>query len=166
MPFSLTKIVSGAQTGVDRAALDAAIFLNIPHGGWCPRGRRAEDGAIPAVYQLQETTERNYAVRTEKNVVDSDGTLILFLKQISGGTELTEKLTKKHRRPLLCVDLGQSSLGESVYREVVDWIADNNIGVMNVAGPRESSSPGIAKKVEAFLVKALRAEFQIEDRED
>ena len=104
MPFSLTKIVSGAQTGVDRAALDAAIFLNIPHGGWCPRGRRAEDGAIPAVYQLKETTERNYAVRTEKNVVDSDGTLILFLKQISGGTELTEKLTKKHRRPLLCVD--------------------------------------------------------------
>ena len=166
MPFSLTKIVSGAQTGVDRAALDVAIFLNIPHGGWCPRGRRAEDGAIPAVYQLKETTERNYAVRTEKNVVDSDGTLILFLKQISGGTELTEKLTKKHRRPLLCVDLGQSSLGESVYREVVDWIADNNIGVMNVAGPRESSSPGIAKKVEAFLVNALRAEFQIEDRED
>ncbi|MFK7767998.1 MAG: putative molybdenum carrier protein [Mariniblastus sp.] len=177
MSFPLIKIVSGAQTGVDRAALDVAIFLDIAHGGWCPLGRRAEDGSIPAIYQLQETPQRNYAIRTEKNVVQSDGTLILFRDQISGGTELTIKFAKKHKRPFFCVDLSCSDsnldsdlisdpgLGQKPDADPVpepandvallDWIVQNNIGVMNVAGPRESSSPGIAKLAEAFLVKAL-----------
>ena len=69
----LDKIISGGQTGVDRAALDVAIFLEIPHGGWCPLGRRAEDGSIPKTYLLRETPQRDYAVRTEKNIIDSDG---------------------------------------------------------------------------------------------
>src|SRR5688572_12994856 len=89
---SVQRIVSGGQTGVDRGALDAAIALGIEHGGWCPRGRLAEDGQIPRRYQLTETKTSKYRERTERNVLDSDGTLILFRALLSGGTELTRRL--------------------------------------------------------------------------
>ncbi|MEM8679348.1 MAG: putative molybdenum carrier protein, partial [Planctomycetota bacterium] len=97
--LSLDKVVSGGQTGVDRGALDAAIYLGLPHGGWCPRGRLAEDGVIPARYELQETTAPQYAVRTEKNVIDSDATLILHSGPLSGGTKYTRAMAEKHQRP-------------------------------------------------------------------
>ena len=99
------KIISGGQTGVDRAALDAAIELGIAHGGWCPLGRLAEDGRIPDRYQLRETDSPEYAVRTERNVVESDATLILYRGRISGGTELTLRLAQRHGRPHMAVDL-------------------------------------------------------------
>ena len=102
--FVLSKIVSGGQTGVDQAALEAAIAMGVEHGGWCPAGRRSERGRIPDGFQLRETRERNYVVRTEKNVIDSDATMILFRHELSGGTLLTERLTLKHDRPVLCVD--------------------------------------------------------------
>lgn len=160
MPSSLTKIVSGGQTGVDRAGLDAAIFLNLPHAGWCPAGRRSEDGIIPACYDLRETTSRNYAVRTEKNVVDSDATLILFEDSLSRGTELTAKFAKKRGRPLIMVDIVEftewdDERFESEVNRIVDWIASKNIGVLNIAGPRESSSPGISGMAQAFLVRVF-----------
>ena len=152
----LNKIISGGQTGVDRAALDVAIFLDVAHGGWCPKHRRAEDGKIPDIYQLKETSARDYSVRTEKNVIESDGTLILFRHELSGGTLLTLKLAQKHHRPHLCIDLEdfEASTGLSP-ADINNWICDHNIGVLNVAGPRESSSPGITKMAEAFLVKAM-----------
>ena len=106
--FRIEKVVSGGQTGVDRAALDVAIYLDIPHGGWCPRGRRAEDGRIPETYQLRETSSRDYASRTEQNILDSDATLILYAKKLSGGSGLTLRLAQQHRRPVLCVDLSPS----------------------------------------------------------
>jgi hypothetical protein len=149
----LRKIVSGGQTGVDRAALDVAIFLEIEHGGWCPLGRRAEDGMIPKTYALTETETRNYVVRTERNVIDSDGTLILFRDQLTGGTELTRKLALKHGRPLSCVDL--ESFHEEEFARLLDWIESQNIQVLNVAGPRESSCEGVGKQAEQFLVVAL-----------
>lgn len=90
----VNKIVSGGQTGVDRAGLDVAIQLGIDHGGWCPKGRRAEDGRIPGCYQLAEADSDEYAFRTERNVVDSDGTLILFFATLRGGTELTYRLAR------------------------------------------------------------------------
>ena len=158
MPGSLIfKIVSGGQTGVDRAALDVAIYLDIPHGGWCPAGRRSESGRIPDGYLLQETRERDYSVRTEKNVIESDGTLILFVNRLSGGTELTSRFAKKHIRPLLCIDLEDPPQfdPEEDVSPVMAWILQHNIGVLNVAGPRESSTGGIARMAEAFLVKAL-----------
>lgn len=102
----IRRLVSGGQTGVDRAALDAAIELDIQHGGWCPRGRRAEDGRISDHYQLDETKSANYAERTEQNVIDSDATLILYRKPLSGGTKLTKRLAEKHLRDVLLVDLG------------------------------------------------------------
>src|SRR4030042_6079458 len=95
------KILSGGQTGADRSALDVAIALGISHGGWCPRGRLAEDGRIPDRYQLRETDYREYAVRTEQNVVDSDATLILCSGVLSGGTELTLRLAERHHGPHL-----------------------------------------------------------------
>ncbi|MCD6446738.1 MAG: putative molybdenum carrier protein, partial [Candidatus Marinimicrobia bacterium] len=85
----MTKIISGGQTGADRAGLDAAMELNIPVGGWCPKGRKSEDGPIDNKYPLQETTSGDYRVRTERNVKESDGTLIFTLGKPTGGTALT-----------------------------------------------------------------------------
>ena len=141
------KIVSGGQTGVDRAALDVALALGIPHGGWCPRGRLAEDRVIPPQYQLTETDSPEYAVRTEKNVVDSDGTLILCLGQTSGGTELTRQLSHVHGRPCLVVDLKRPPPADDVYR----WISESQIETLNVAGPRESQNRGISCQARRFL---------------
>ena len=145
-------IVSGGQTGVDRAALDVAIFLDIAHGGWCPKGRLAEDGAIPSHYQLKECGSPEYAIRTEKNVVESDGTLILFRQRRSGGTELTYRLAKRHRRPCLAVDLSHAPNEDDVRQ----WLTDHNISRLNIAGPRESNCGGITSQTEDFLVKVFR----------
>ena len=147
------RIVSGGQTGVDRGALDAAMEIGIPHGGWCPRGRLAEDGRIPDLYQLQETRSPEYRARTEQNVIDSDGTLILFRQRIVGGTELTRRLAKKHRRPLLAIDLDQArgETGAFDVEPVRAWLERNGIGVLNVAGPRESSSPEITAAARVFV---------------
>ncbi len=141
------KIISGGQTGVDRAALDAALELGIPCGGWCPRGRRAEDGVIPDRYPLQETSSPAYPMRTEMNVEDSDGTLILTRGWLSGGTLLTLKLARKHRKPHILVDLTQ----ETDVLNVREWRRKNQVGVLNVAGPRESEAPGIYHRALSFL---------------
>jgi hypothetical protein len=153
----LKTIISGGQTGVDRAALDVAIFLDIPHGGWCPRGRVAEDGAIPRIYRLRETETCDYAERTEKNVVDADGTLILFYKTITGGTGLTRKLASMYRRHYLEIDLALlDEYRQQLVQQVRDWICDNEIRALNVAGPRASSRPDVTELAEGFLLEALR----------
>lgn len=154
--FPISKIVSGGQTGVDRAALDVAIYLEIEHGGWCPHGRRSESGRIPDTYNLRETNARDYSVRTEQNVIDSDGTLILYQGKLSGGTELTYKLAMKHNRPIFCFNLDECNGSDSAgVTEVLSWIEERNVNTLNVAGPRQSSAPGIAKLAESFLVKTL-----------
>jgi hypothetical protein len=147
----VTKIISGGQTGVDRGALDAAISLDIAHGGWCPRGRLAEDGPIPQHYDLCETRSSQYRVRTEQNVIDSDGTLIFYRGTLRGGTELTRRMALKHAKPYLLVDL-QQPLDESVIRQ---WLVSAQIGILNVAGPRESSAPGIRAQVKKLLRRVL-----------
>jgi hypothetical protein len=151
----IQKIISGGQTGVDRAALAVAVYLEVPHGGWCPRGRRAEDGAIPSIYQLEETASPNYAVRTQQNIESSDGTLVLVGSEISGGTALTISLAKRYRRPLLVVSLDQ----EHDYEMVRQWLVQHQVQVLNVAGPRESSVPNITRDAEQFLVNCLTAEL-------
>ena len=153
-PSPLQKIVSGGQSGVDRGALDAAIDSHFPHGGWCPRGRLAEDGPIDRRYQLAETESAQYAVRTERNVVDSDATLILAAGVLSGGTLLTQQLAQQHDKPLLVVDL---KLPLDV-QQVRQFVGKHDVRVLNVAGPRESSSPGISAQAAEFVARLLTGE--------
>lgn len=141
------RIVSGGQTGVDRAALDAAVDLGIPAGGWCPRDRLAEDGPIAAAYPLTETPSRDYAERTEWNVRDSDGTLILTLGEPSGGTAYTIAMTKKHGRPCHIVDLADGSGGG----DTAEWMRAHAIAVLNVAGPRASGGGEAYRLAYAYL---------------
>jgi hypothetical protein len=143
----IEKIISGGQTGVDRAGLDVAIASGIHHGGWCPRGRKAEDGTLASVYRLQETPSADYPQRTEWNVRDSDGTLILTRGKPTGGTALTIKLAAAHGKPCLVIDLEASRSLESVST----WVAANDIKVLNIAGPRESGCAGIYEQVSSFL---------------
>ena len=130
------RIVSGGQTGVDRAALDAAIELNIEHGGWCPAGRLAEDGTIPSRYALKETKSHEYPVRTEQNIADSTATLILHEGKIKGGTLLTRRLCYKRGKPYYTVKIGLPMIDA-----VREWLAIQAPEVLNIAGPRESSAP-------------------------
>jgi hypothetical protein len=148
----IERIVSGGQTGVDRAALDAALALGIPCGGWCPRGRRAEDGWIDPRYPLRETPSADYPQRTEWNVRDSDGTLVLTRGRPTGGTALTIALARRHGRSLLVLDLEQDP-GPA---EVLRWAETREVTVLNVAGPRESQQPGIQHEARDFLEEALR----------
>jgi Circularly permutated YpsA SLOG family len=150
----VVRIVSGGQTGVDRAALDVAIRLGIPCGGWVPRGRRAEDGPVPCRYPMQETKSRAYAPRTQRNVEDSDATLILCRGRPSGGTALTVACAAVLGRPHRIVDLQ----GASVPADIRKWLCDNAIGVLNVGGPRESTSPGVYGEAVAFLDAVLRGQ--------
>ncbi len=146
--FQPAKIVSGGQTGVDRAALDAAMALGVPHGGWCPKGRLAEDGPIPPIYQLVETDSPAYAVRTERNVLDGDATLILCRGQPSGGTDLTLRLAQRHAKPHLVADLNAPVLAR-----IRRWLAKIRPATLNVAGPRESQAPGIAAQATELLIR-------------
>lgn len=147
MSFLIDRLISGGQTGVDRAALDVALEFGIPCGGWCPRGRRAEDGRIPARFPLQECSSRNYAVRTRLNVVESDGTLILTRGSLSGGTALTESIARELGKPSVVIDL----VAEFDAQPVEEWIAENRIRTLNVAGPRESQQMGIYDQARAYL---------------
>lgn len=133
----IRKIISGGQSGVDRAALDFAISQEIPHGGSCPKGRRSETGRIPDRYQLTETQNSDYIERTLKNVLESDGTLILYDKKLSGGTLLTTEFCQQNGKPYLAIELSHPLLD----LEVQDWIESNHIMILNVAGPRESKGP-------------------------
>jgi hypothetical protein len=146
------RIFSGGQTGVDRAALDAAIELGLPHGGWCPLGRRAEDGRIPDIYDLQETDSTQYHVRTRLNVSDSDATLIITRGEPVGGTELTIRIAREQGKPLFIVDLSGQ---ESCMAAVREWLHDGDFQTLNVAGPRESQQPGIGGETIEFLRQAL-----------
>ena len=148
------KIISGGQTGVDRGALRAAISLDIVHGGWCPAGRLAEDGPITEIYRLSETDSAEYAVRTERNVTDSDATLILCRGKLSGGTQLTRSLAQQHGKPCLVVDLGT----DPPVADVTAWLAAHNATVLNIAGPRESTCPGIGSAAEAFVWRLLSSD--------
>lgn len=145
-----TLIVSGGQTGVDRGALDVAIDLGIPHGGWCPKGRLSEDGSIPSRYDLTEHESSAYPARTEQNVIDSDATLILYEGRLGGGSLLTKRLAGKHGKPHLTIKLRADSLN-SVRR----WLEEFKPAKLNVAGPRESTSPGIEARTAVFLHQAF-----------
>ena len=144
------EIVSGGQTGVDRAALDWAIERGLRHGGWCPRGRLAEDGAIDRRYSLRETDTASYRQRTRQNVIDSDGTLILNLGDLREGTLTTLRFAERYDKPHRVVPLDAGPTSEDA-ASVIEWIRLHHIAVLNVAGPRESKRPGIYGLARDFL---------------
>lgn len=146
------RIVSGGQTGVDRAALDVAMELGLPCGGFCPRGRKAEDGVIDKKYPLIETPSDQYEQRTEWNVRDADATLILTWGTPRGGTELTIELAEKLKKPLCIVDIENKLPVE----KIVEWIKKNNIEVLNVAGPRASFNTKVYPKAKKFLTNIFQ----------
>lgn len=146
----IKRIVSGGQSGVDRAALDCAIQHNISHGGWCPKGRISEDGIIDLRYQLKEIMHGSYRQRTRQNVLDSDGTLILNLGVLDGGTLATLKFVEQFKKPSLVVQL-ENETSYINLANVLDWIKQHHIEILNVAGPRESKRVGIYFIAMSFL---------------
>jgi len=159
---TITKILSGAQTGADRAALDWAIFRDIPHGGWCPKGRKAEDGVIPPQYQLTETPSASYLQRTEWNVRDSDGTVIFTMAaKLAGGSKRTAEFAAKHGKPLLHISYAGSY--ERPGERLAAFVRENNIKTLNVAGSRGSKEPKVASFVKLALEEAFypRAEAMV-----
>lgn len=151
----VSKIISGAQTGVDRAALDAALELGIPHGGWVPKGRKAEDGVIPERYKMMEMPTDHYAGRTERNILDSDGTLIISRGPLTEGSDLTRQLAIKHERPWLHADLERISASEAA-KTIHAWLERNGINVLNVAGPRASKDPDIYRLTRDILKRVIK----------
>lgn len=145
------KIISGGQTGVDRAALDFALEHLIDCGGWCPKGRRAEDGIIPNTYPLVETQSIEYPIRTRMNIMDSDATLILFLDKMDRGTLLTQKNCKTQNKHCWVQNMNERFELEKFQA----WIDNNSISILNIAGPRESFAPEIYLKSKMFLQRLL-----------
>lgn len=145
-------VISGGQTGVDRAALDWAIAAGATHGGWCPRGRRAEDGPIAPAYHLKETPSEGYEERTRCNVRDSDATLILNVGALEGGTRLTATHAARIGKPFRVVQLDDPAQSGDV-AGVRAWIRAARADVLNVAGPRESKQPGIHALAADYLAR-------------
>jgi hypothetical protein len=145
----IDQIVSGGQTGADRAALDFAIEHGIPHGGWCPKGRLAEDGPIDARYNLKETPSDSYPQRTEWNARDSDGTVVFSIGPVlSGGSKKTVSLAQKHGKPVVNI----SREGTPNPKEaLLEFVRSHGIRVLNVAGPRGSKEPEVADFAKSVL---------------
>jgi hypothetical protein len=156
--MALIKIVSGGQTGVDRGALDAALAAKFPCGGWCPSDRRAEDGPIPVRYPLTPLPGGGYRERTRQNVIDSDGTAIVFYESLTGGTLLTRNLCARAKKPFIVLDAMQST--ELTAAAAIARFADeNHIGALNIAGPRLSGwaqGQAFAERVVAELINQCR----------
>lgn len=147
----IEKVVSGGQTGVDRAALDAAMEQGIACGGWCPAGRLADDGVIPDRYPVRETADMDHTVRTEHNVRDSDGTLMFYRGTLQGGTAYAVLMARHLRRPVMAINMDQPFDADAI----IDWLAGNRIGVLHIGGQRESSSPGIYEAARACIRELL-----------
>jgi predicted Rossmann-fold nucleotide-binding protein len=150
----ITKIISGGQTGADQAALDAAIEKGISHGGWIPRGRLTEAGMLPEKYQLKEMETASYPRRTEQNVIDSDGTLIISHGELTDGSAYTRQMAKKHRKPWIHIDADAIPMKEAI-KLIWSWIEENRIEELNVAGSRASKDARIYPTAKSILMALL-----------
>jgi len=152
--MAVKKIISGGQTGVDRAGLDAAIELNIDHGGHIPQKRKSEDGLVPLKYKMEELTRGGYPTRTKKNIESSDGTLVFCQGKPSTGTKLTIDHAEQINKPCLVLDVDAVSK-QTAIGMIREWITKEGIKVLNVAGPRLSSAPIVATMAKRILIEAL-----------
>ena len=134
------KIIAGGQTGVDRAALDIALTNGIPCGGWCPAGRLDEFGKIPDHYPVQELQRGGFAERTLQNVKDSDGTVVIYQGELRGGTEQTVGFCAELERPHELIDASRLAT-QNAAKLITDFVHNNGIGILNIAGPRQSEWP-------------------------
>ncbi len=153
----IRKIISGGQTGADQAALDAAIKLGITHGGWIPKGRLTEKGPLSSKYDLNEMPATGYASRTEQNVIDSNGTLIISHGKLTEGSDYTRKMALKHHRPWLHINLNKTPAFKAA-NLISSWITENTIEILNVAGPRESKDDLIYQAV----LKIIESTYYLE----
>ena len=147
----LKKIISGGQTGVDRAALDTAHELGLESGGWCPAGRHADDGPIDARYPLEETHNMDHTVRTGYNVRESDGTIMLHRGALQGGTAYAVEMARRLGKPVMAIDLDAPPDD----RALIAWIRENRIETLHIGGQREASSPGIYELARSYLQRIL-----------
>lgn len=161
-PLAKVTIVSGGQSGADRSALDFAIAHALPHDGWCPRGRRAEDGPIDLQYLLRETESARYDKRTRMNIEDTDGTVVFTVaEKATGGTGLTVRLAQQLDKPLLHLAksqhpaIGTAEAIRADADQLNQFIVEHDIGRLNVAGPRASQEPTVANYVWSVLAAAL-----------
>lgn len=155
----LERIISGGQTGADQAALDVAIEFGIPHGGWVPKGRKTEEGPLDAKYLLKEMPSDSYQKRTEQNVLDSDGTLILSHGELSQGSDYTRMMAAKHGKPWIHVDADKHSV-EAAVQMIRTWISGNDIERLNVAGPPASKDPQIYAATKIILKAVLLSTYE------
>ena len=155
----LERIISGGQTGADQAALDVAIELSIPHGGWVPKGRRTERGPLPEKYRMKEMPTDSYPKRTEQNVIDSDGTLILSHGDLSEGSYYTRMMAAKHGKPWIHIDADKHSV-EVAVQMIRTWISGNDIEVLNVAGPPASKDAQIYVTTKTLLKAVLFSSYE------
>lgn len=155
--MKLKKIISGGQTGADRAALDFALQNSIKIGGFVPKNRRAEDGRVPDKYSnLTETATRNYAERTELNVINSDATIIVSHGKLTGGSLITKRFAAKHKKPFLHINLSETSI-ETAADKARTWLKITKCKNLNIAGPRASTDAEIYEKTKSFLVALFAA---------
>jgi hypothetical protein len=160
------KIISGGQTGVDRAALDVALRHRIDAGGWCPTGRLDEFGRIPDRYPLKELENGGFTERTLQNVKDSDGTVIIHPGNLSGGTEQTVRFCVELRRPRELIDACKIS-AEKAAQLIADFVRENKIDILNVAGPRQSEWPegyGYASRALEIFLNSIASKAQGGDK--
>lgn len=155
--MTLEKIISGGQTGADRAALDFAIDHHIPYGGWVPKGRKTEDGTLPLKYHLQEMPTGNYSQRTLQNVLDADGTVIVSHGFLTGGSALTREFAIQYKKHWLHIDLKELSLPEAAGR-LASWLNEKEIKVLNIAGPKAGKDPKIYEVVLLLLQETMVGE--------
>ena len=151
------KIISGGQTGVDRAALDAALECGVDLGGWCPEGRLSEEGVIPDVYPVQELPEAGYSERTRQNIIDSDGTAIVYFGQPHGGTMQTIEFCIQSQKAYILIDAEVFSVGQAA-KSVLHFIEEYSISTLNVAGPRASDEPRAYRYAKDVIVSAIKCD--------
>jgi hypothetical protein len=156
----IKKIISGGQTGADRGALDFAIANSILHAGWIPKGRKTEEGRLPDKYHLQEIATASYSKRTEQNVIDSDGTVIISHGKLTGGSAQTREYAIRHHKPHLHLDASNVTI-EPLAGSLKNWIRRHKIKILNVAGPRASKD----KNIYRVTMKILKTAF-IKDKND